>query len=151
MKAEFMKRGLTLMILKPKENLLFLIISIIILMYLIFFLVPYAEDHGFFNESLIAEGREKLIYSLLSIPILILYSIYAIISFKKITFLKSIIYPLLIIVGYLGLFMCLVREGGAVLWLMVLTIIIPIVLIPLSIVIGIRKDIDYFRRNKDKT
>lgn len=139
------------MIIKPKENLFLIIISIFILLYLILFLVPYAEDHGFLNESIIPEGREKLIYTLLSIPIMILYSIYAIISFKKITFLKSIIYPLLIMVGYLGLFMCLIRDGGAVLWLMVLTIIIPIVLIPLSIVIGIKKDIDYFRRNKNTT
>ncbi|QNK55150.1 hypothetical protein [Paenibacillus sp. PAMC21692] len=139
------------MILKPKENLLLLFASIFILLYLILFLIPYANDHGFFNENIIPEGKEKLIYSLLSIPILILYSIYAIISIKKIKFLKCINYPLLIIVGYLGLFMCLIRDGGAVLWLMVLTIIIPIVLIPISMVIGINKDINYFRRNKKTT
>ncbi|MNI97319.1 hypothetical protein D3C76_1548800 [compost metagenome] len=76
------------MIVKPKENLLVLIMSIFILLYLILFLFPYADDHGFFNESLTPEGREKLIYSLLSIPILILYSIYALINIKKITFLR---------------------------------------------------------------
>ncbi|MNC48763.1 hypothetical protein D3C75_978990 [compost metagenome] len=45
--------------------------------------------------------------------------------------------------------MCLFREGGAVVWLMLVTIIIPIVFIPLSIVIGIIKDIDCIRRNKE--
>jgi len=136
------------MVLKPKENLLLLTISIIVLLYLIFFLVPYAEKHGFLNESLIPQQNEKLIYNHLSIPILSLYSIYTLKTLKKITFLKSLIYPLLIVIGYLGLFMCLISEGGAVLWLMVITIIIPIVLIPISLVIGIRKDINYFRKNR---
>ncbi|MNN01766.1 hypothetical protein D3C81_1143940 [compost metagenome] len=136
------------MILKPKENLLVFVISMCILLYLIFFLIPYADDHGFFNENLVPEGREKLLYSLLSIPFLILYGIYVLVSIKKITFLKSIIYPMLIINGYFGLFMCLFRYGGAAVWLMVFTIIIPIVLIPISLVIGIIKDKDYIRRNK---
>jgi len=110
--------------------------------------MPYAEDHGFLNESQIPQKNEKTIYNLLSIPIMILYSIYALKALKKITFLKSLIYPLFIVIGYLGLFMCLISEGGAVLWLMVLTIIIPIVLIPISLVIGIKKDINYFRKNR---
>jgi len=132
--------------LKPKENIYILIFTILTLLYILFVLIPYANKEGFFNEAVIPSGSEKFYYGLLSIPVLSLYAIYIINNLNKITFPKSIIYPLLIITGYIGLFMCLIIEGGAVLWLMIFTIIIPIILVPVCFIIGIKRDVDYLKK-----
>lgn len=133
-----------------KVSLLPLGISILLLLYFILFLVPYAEVHGFLHENLIPDDKEKFIYSLLSIPIMLIYLIYIILPKRKVIFLKSILYPLIIINVYLGIFLCLICAGGAALWLMVFTILIPIVLVPLFFIFGLISDVRYYRRNKFK-
>lgn len=131
-----------------KVSLLPLGISILFLLYFILFLVPYAEAHGFLHENLIPDDKEKFIYSLLSIPIMLIYLIYIILPKRKVIFLKSILYPLIIINVYFGFFLCLICAGGAALWLMVFTILIPIVLVPLFFIFGLISDVRYYRRNK---
>lgn len=133
-----------------KVSLIPLGISILLLLYFILFLVPYAEAHGFLHENLIPDDNEKFAYGLLSIPVMLLYLIYIILSERKVTFLKSILYPLIIVNVYFGIFLCLIRAGGTVLWLMVFTILIPIVLVPLFFIFGLISDVQYYRKNKNK-
>lgn len=132
-----------------KVNLIPLGVSVLILLYFVLFLVPYAKSHGFLNENLTPDDNERFVYGLLSIPTMVLYAIYIILAERKVTFPRSIVYPLIIINLYLGAFLCLIRAGGAVLWLMVFTIMIPIVLVPLLFILGLVWDIRYYRRNKN--
>jgi len=138
------------MLLKTKPNLEIILVLLSYLLYLIFFLIPYASDHGFFNENIVPSGREKLIYSLLSIPILIVFSAYVFSRTQKITYYRSLIYPLLIIDGYLGFIMCLIIQGGAILWLVMFTIFIPAILMLVSAANGSKKDMEYLRNNGDQ-
>lgn len=131
-----------------KVNLIPLGVSMLILLYFILFLVPYARSHGFLNGNLTPDDNEGFIYGLLSFPVMLLYLIYIILAERKITFLRSIFYPLIIINLYFGIFLCLIRSGGTVLWLMVFTIMIPIVLVPLLFILGLVWDIRYCRQNK---
>lgn len=133
-----------------KMNLLPLAISILLLLYFALFLIPYADAHQFLHENLIPNDDERFIYGLLSIPVMVLYVIYIVVFIRKVTFLRSITYPLIIVNVYFGIFLCLIREGGAILWLMVLTIIIPIALVLLCFIAGLVSDTRYCRRNKLK-
>jgi hypothetical protein len=75
-------------------------------------------------------------------PILSGYLIFVIRNLKKITFLYCINYPLIIFNLYVLSFICFsVVTGGAIFWLMISTIFIPLILIPVSFVVGLIKDI----------
>lgn len=81
---------------------------------------------------------------------MLIYLIYIILPKRKVTSPESILYPLIIINVYLGIFLCLICAGEAALWLMVFTILIPIVLVPLFFIFGLISDVRYYRRNKVK-
>lgn len=133
---------------KQNMNLWPLGVSILLLLYFVLFLIPYADAHNFLQENLIPDDGEKLVYGFLSIPVMVIYLIYIIVFMNKVVFLRSIFYPLVIVNVYFGTFLCLIRAGGAVLWLMVFTILIPAVLVPLFFIFGLISDIRYYRKNK---
>lgn len=131
-----------------KVNLIPLGVSVLILLYFVLFLVPYARSHVFLNGNLTPDDHERFIYGLLSIPVMLLYLIYILLAERKVTFLRSIFYPLIIVNLYFGIFLCLIRSGGTVLWLMAFTIMIPIVVVPLLFILGLVWDIRYYRKNR---
>lgn len=133
---------------KPNISICFFVISLTIFLYLLFFLIPYADKHGFFNENSFPQQEKKLLYFFLSTPIIIGYIVYAFMSIKKIIYLKSLNYPLLVFNVYFGSAICLLALGGAILWLMLLTFFIPVVFLPVSLIIGVVKDIKYFGKNR---
>lgn len=136
------------MIRKSNLNLILLLISLMVTLYLLFFLIPYADKNGFFNENDSPEQGKIIIYFLLSTPIMLGYVVFALWKIKNIVFLKSLNYPLFIFNTYIGFFICAISLGAAILWLMVATIFIPLLALPASFIFGLVKDIQYLRKNK---
>ena len=122
-----------------------LISSAIWILYIAFLLWPFAEKFGLLNETTAPQADMRLIYFLLSTPVYIFYIVFICINCRKITFPKCLIYPVIVFCLYVGLFACLLVFGGPILWLMVFSIIIPIIAIPISFIIGLVLDI---RRRK---
>ena len=102
--------------------------------------MPYADKKGFFNENETPNHEEVIKYILLCIPILIGYILFATIYIRKTTFLRSFNYPLFIVNIYFGFWFSMLAEGGAILWLMIPTLIFLIIALPVSFYKGIKKD-----------
>lgn len=149
-----------------KMNLIPLGLSTLILLYFVLFLIPYAGTYDIFYENYnpIDDG---IIYGLLSIPVMVVYIIYIIVFVRKVTFLKSIIYPLITVNMYLGFLLYLIREGGEAMWFLLVTAMVSIfheggalqwitlftILIPFMPVVfffiwGLIGDIRYYRGDK---
>jgi len=125
-----------------------LLISVIWILYIIFVIVPFAEKQGFLNATTPPQEDKTLIYFLLTTPVFIAYIVFVCVCCKKITFPKSIIYPLIVISLYIGLFACLLAMGWPILWFMIFTIVIVIIFVIVSFIIGLVKDIRYRKRLK---
>jgi len=125
-----------------------LLISVIWILYIIFVIVPFAENQGLLNATTPPQEDKTLIYFLLTTPVFIAYIVFLCICRKKITFPKSLIYPLIITSLYIGLFACLLAMGWPILWFVVLTIVIVIIAIIVSFIIGLIKDIRYRKKLK---
>lgn len=82
-------------------------------------------------------------------PIFIGHVWFIIVNFKKILFLKSLNYPVIILNLFFGFFAFLMALGGAVLWLMVISIPILFIGLPIGLIMGVIKDINYLKINKD--
>jgi len=54
-------------------------------------------------------------------------------------------YPLIIFNVSFFSFVCLAENGGTIQWLMVFTAIIPAILLPVSFIMGLVKDIKYLK------
>ncbi|BFH60463.1 hypothetical protein [Paenibacillus azoreducens] len=125
-----------------------LIVSIIITAYFFLVVIPYGNKYDFFSEGLDPKADKVPYYFLMTTPILIGYVVFVARSIKKVAYLCCLNYPLIIFNIYFFSFICLSAEtGGAVLWLMIFTILIPLILIPISFIAGLIKDIKYLRRN----
>lgn len=131
-----------------KINLIVLLVSLIFLVYIFYVIVPYAENKGFFNENEIPKKTEAITYSIICFPILIGYVVFVIFYFRKITFLASLNYPLIVINFYIGAFLLLLKMGGAILWLMVFTWIFALAVLLLCFINGIYRDYKYIKNRK---
>lgn len=133
-------------------SLYLLIISIVIVIYLFFVVIPYGDQYDFFNEGRGPQEDKVISYFLMTTPILIGYLIFAVINFKKVAYLCCLNYPLMIFNIYVFSFICFsVATGGGIFWLMLFTALIPLILIPVSFVTGLIKDIKYLKRKKDSS
>ena len=130
-----------------------LISSLVVFLYLIFVIAPYANKNGFFNENGIPNQVDITKYKIMLYPVIIGYTILASIYVNKISFFKSLSVPLYLSNIYVGFCLCLIEAGGALLWIMVPTIIFPIIAIPVSFINGFIKDYKYIkkvRKNNNK-
>lgn len=134
-----------------KINLIVLLGSLIILFYIFYVIVPYADNKGFFNENEIPNKIEAFKYSIICFPILIGYLVFVIFYFRKIIFLASLNYPLILINFYIGAFLSLLIMGGAILWLMVFSLFFALAALLLLFVNGIYRDYKYINNRKYKT
>ncbi|MCR8632083.1 hypothetical protein [Paenibacillus radicis (ex Xue et al. 2023)] len=132
---------------QPNMSLYLLAVSIVIVLYLIFVVIPYGEQYHFFSEGGDPQEDKILPYFLMTTPILTGYLILVVINFKKVIYLCCLNYPLIIFNIYVFSFMCFSVIGGAVLWLMVFTALIPLILVPVSFVLGLIKDIKYSKKD----
>ncbi|WP_152619542.1 hypothetical protein [Cohnella kolymensis] len=113
---------------------------------MIFVLAPFAEKKGFLNENELPQQEEVIKYILLCLPVVISYIVLASIYIRKITFLRSLNYPFYIANIYIGLCLSIIVMGGAILWVMIPTIIIPLLALPVSFFTGLIKDIKYLNK-----
>jgi hypothetical protein len=133
---------------QPIYSYYFFIVSAIVIVYLWFFLLPYADKHGFFNENDSPDLRQMHIYLWLSAPIVISYILFVLVSLNKIKFLLSLNYPLLIFNIYAGIILVIISIGGAILWFVMPSVLIFILILPISLVYGLVRDIKYIRNNR---
>ncbi len=94
-----------------KFNIIVLLVSMLVLLYVTYTVVPYADNNGFFNENEIPRNKEVFLYVILYFPILISYIVFVIQIFRKITFLMSLNYPIIFVNLYIGLFLGLLVMG----------------------------------------
>lgn len=134
-----------------RPSIYFLAISLLILLYLCFYLVPYADHNGFFNENETPDNNKVSTYVMLSAPIVIGYVVYTLIYCKKIKIIKSLNYPLIVTNVYLGSVLCLLSFGGAILWVVMPTLLFPLAALPTSFIFGLIKDIQYIKKNRNKS
>ncbi|MDF2923500.1 MAG: hypothetical protein K0R57_2414 [Paenibacillaceae bacterium] len=117
-----------------------------ILLYLLLYLVPYAEKTGFFSENETPDKSQQSLYLIRSAPIVLGYVICALIYWKRVVFPKCIIYPLGIANVYTGTVLCLLYAGGTILWFILPSVVLPLLILPVSFIYGLVKDIQYVRR-----
>lgn len=110
-----------------KFNILIMLLSLAVLFYFLYVVVPFADRRGFFSEHDTPSRPEVIKYILLCFPIISVYLWFIIHHFHKITFLFSLNYPLILINMFLGVFLLLLVMGGAILWLAVFTFIFALV------------------------
>lgn len=133
-----------------KFNIIVLLVSMFVLLYVTYTIVPYADNNGFFNENEIPRNKEVFKYAILCYPLLISYIVFVIQFFRKITFLMSLNYPIIFVNLYIGLFLGLLVMGGATLWQMVFTLIFALVALLIIFVYGVLKDYKYIKKCKEE-
>lgn len=133
-----------------KFNIIVLLVSMLVLLYVTYTVVPYADNNGFFNENEIPRNKEVFKYAILCYPLLISYIVFVIEFFRKITFLMSLNYPIIFVNLYIGLFLGLLVMGGAILWLMVFASIFALVALFILFVYGLYKDYKYIKKYRDE-
>ncbi len=122
----------------------------LVLLYVTYTIVPYADNNGFFNENEIPRNKEVFKYAILCYPLLISYIVFVIQFFRKITFLMSLNYPIIFVNLYIGLFLGLLVMGGAILWLMVFAFIFALVALFILFVYGLYKDYKCIKKYRDE-
>ena len=122
------------------------VISVAWLVYLTLLVIPFAEEYNFLSTAERPQSDKLVIYFFMTIPLFVIYLIYIFTKFKSIVFLKSLIYPLLIIGAYLGLFISLLIFGGPILWLLIFTVPLIFILILISFVTGLISDYKYYEK-----
>lgn len=122
------------------------VISVAWLVYLTLLVIPFAEEYNFLSTAERPQSDKLVIYFFMTIPLFVIYLIYIFTKFKSIVFLKSLIYPLLIIGAYLGLFISLLIFGGPILWLLIFTVPLIFILILINFVTGLISDYKYYEK-----
>jgi hypothetical protein len=137
------------MIKENKVSICFSLASILLVLYLIFFLVPFAENNEMFSENESPQFAFAIKYFFLSTPIVVGYILFFLTNFNRIVFLRSVNYPLFVFNGYLGVVLCILVVGGAILWLVIPTLLIPLLVLPGSFIYGVTKDIQNYKKDKN--
>ena len=122
------------------------VISVAWLVYLTLLVIPFAEEYNFLSTAERPQSDKLVIYFFMTIPLFVIYLIYIFTKFKSIVFLKSLIYPLLIIGAYIGLFISLLIFGGPILWLLIFTVPLIFILILINFVTGLISDYKYYEK-----
>ncbi|NOJ72191.1 hypothetical protein [Paenibacillus alvei] len=133
---------------KHKFNIFILLMSLLVTMYMIFFLFPYADQNKFFSVNGMPGSGKVMEYNLFSYPVIIGYFIVVSIFLRKTTFLRFLNYPLFVANIYLGLcFLALSKKGFGMIGIVYMTILFPIVALPVSLLLGIKKDKRYLNKH----
>lgn len=112
-----MLNGAHMKFLKINYNLKVLLFSCLIALYFITFAVPFVDNHGFFIKNYPPQSNLIMPYFLLTVPLFIIYIWFLFVNFRKIAFLKSLNYSIMIVNIFFGIFICLLIFGGGVLWI----------------------------------
>jgi len=135
-----------------KHTIIVTIVSLVLIAYFHFGIVPFANAHSFFSEGTTPSDFEKIIYALMLFPIYLGYIVYLKFVFNKIKYIRCLIYPLIATTIYLGLFLALLVAGGSIIWLVIGFLMIfgiPFVIVNLvGFGYGLYLDIKDFKNSK---
>lgn len=122
-------------------NIIFLLASLAFMAYMIFYLLPYADSHYFFSLNGMPPEDVIMDYIVRAHPVIIAYIVLASLMIHKLTYLRSLNYPLYTANLYIGLcLMGLNIVGVEMVAIAVKTILIPMIAVPVSLYIGVKKD-----------
>lgn len=133
---------------KSRISLYAFLISLIFPLY--YFLIVgsyYGLKSSQSQEILYFEGN-IMIYCLMTIPTLLLYIVYIFKKFKKIKYLCTLIYPLTIFNIYIAIMYILAVDSFTA-WIVIFTMLIPIILGFIALIIGLIRDIRYLKNNNN--
>lgn len=133
-----------------KEELLIFGTSIAFILYIFYFVFPFAEAYDFFNETISPQEDKVFPFFMMTIVVFIIYLIGVFWTFRKVKFLNSINFPLVLTAIFIGVFTSLMAYGGAILWLALFSFPIFIVVLIGSFSVSILFDIRYYRTIKGK-
>lgn len=125
-----------------------LIFSLILALYFLIVMLPFGEKCGIFSENNLTQSYLLLAYFILTTPIFLIYLAFLFYNFNTITFLKSINYSIITFNIFFGSFVCLSVLGGAILWFALFAFPAFFIVLILSFIIGIIKDIKYFKTDQ---
>ena len=132
---------------KFKPTIIFIVISLIAMVYFAGIITPYGSSHGFMGDGNIPPKQFVPSYILMTLPAYIAYIVYSCFNFKKIK-LRFFTYPLICFNFYIGLLYCLMAMGGVIIWLLVFTAIPLLIAMLIALIIGIIFDIKEMKNNK---
>lgn len=136
------KNKIGYLITKNKTNLSrMLISSITFLLCLIIIVSPLASALGIFSEGIIPSLKNKLLYIMVVYPIFILYMIYLIKNGRYIIFLRSILYPLIVLNITYGLLLSTIVFNAIIIWLFVYMSSVVFCMIVFACIVGLIYDI----------
>ena len=107
------------------RDIIYVIISIGIILYMIFIVAPVGDEGYFFNEGRNPEESLVTRYKLMITPVFIGYLIYSGLKLDIVNkYMKFLVYPITIITILILLFFWLSTGGGGAIWLLFL--IVPV-------------------------
>ncbi len=95
------------------HDIVYIVISTIIILYMIFIVSPFATEWNFFSEGILPEKSLIFKYKIMVLPVLITYLIYSglkINTFNK--YMKLLAYPITLITDLILVFFWELRNGG---------------------------------------
>lgn len=141
---------------KLKNNLYFLAVSLITLLYIIFIVGPFGNENGAFSEGTYMKLRDRNILFAMSFSALVIYLLYFLKIYKNLKYFNFINYPLSIINSlFLFIFTFLSLTGYGLYFIFLIPSLIgSIIYSGFTMVYGIGQDIiswkEYNRTKKIK-
>jgi hypothetical protein len=120
-----------------RQGCIYFTISIAVLAYSLLFVGPFCNEHHFLDDNTGPDGSKTFMYFVMTTPVLIAYTIYAITHIGKTMYSKPLNYPLTLLNIYILVFLCLAVKGGVVEWLFVAAGPFLFISLPTSVIFGI--------------
>ena len=108
---KFLKKSIYLFKQNQSDIFIIILVSILLSCYFIFFIMPFGGYLDIGDISYSATIFDKIKYSLFIIPFIIWYFIIILDTLKKIKFVRIIVYPTILILLWLCMFMCMTIFG----------------------------------------
>ena len=122
--------------------------SVLLFLYLIFYVQVFANEHGFNNEGVEPEEGYVLPFFILTFPVVFSHLIYAIKVIQKLTFLRILIYPILLITLLYSLYFFVRVYGGQTIWLFIYLFFPILFLFVIIEIIALVLDIKTYKNTK---
>jgi len=126
---------------KLDKSIRFIIVSIVMLLYLFFIVVPWANSRWFFSTGHHVEIGYRTIYFFMVFPVVGAYLILLQRDLKSLEKLRSIIFPLTISTLFICFVLGLLILGGAMMWLAILLLIPASIVVIISFIVGVICDV----------
>lgn len=131
-----------------KRSFRMLIGSLAWVVYVLFLIMPFTVKYHFVSEYTSPPPDKILLYFLMTVPVFSVYVVFMSMNIKKMGFLKTLNYPLIIFSLFSGFFYCLLILGKTMMFTMLFLTPVFLISIGISFVLGILMDFyDYKKRS----